>query len=207
MSRGGLQPFGEYFYSSAGHVFRNEPALAIPLPNLSGYLHNVLRQFMDCHGLGFKCLLVSESNSVKVELQKYYPNIDFVTCDYFPELMNASGQNKKVDIIWDVCTKTPDSLINDRFDSIICHAMLEHVIAPTMALMNLFSICAQNGKIYLLTCTPSFHHHQFPRDYVRFHHDFFQDMPAFLEKYAGIKSVMLEMYSHEGLVALCYQKQ
>jgi hypothetical protein len=207
MSRGGLQPFGTYFYSSEGHVFKNVPAKEIPLPNLSGYLHNILRQYMDCHGLGRKCLLVSESNSVKAELQKYYPDVEFLTSDYYPELMNATGQDKKVDTIWDVCTKPPDSLIESRFDSIVCHALLEHVIAPTMAIMNLFSMCAQNGKLFFTTCTPSFHYHQFPRDYVRFHHDYFQDMPAFLEKYAGIKSVLLEMYSNEGLVCLCYRKQ
>ena len=70
MSRGGLQPRRMYFYSSEGNTFKSDPQSAIPLPNLSGALHNVLRQYIDFYGLGKKCLLVSESNGVKAILQK-----------------------------------------------------------------------------------------------------------------------------------------
>ena len=206
MSRNGSQPFGEYIYSSTGQTVKNRKEYRIPMPNLTRALNPVLRQFIDLHGLGKRCLLVSESNSVKQVYQRYFPDVEFVTCDNFPELMPSTGQTNSVDVKWDVCCPPPEQFIDNKFDAVISHAVLEHVIAPTTAIVNLFSICAPRGFVYIMTCTPSFHYHAFPRDYVRFHHDYFFDLPAFIKQQTGMDVQLLELFSCQGLISMCFHK-
>jgi hypothetical protein len=208
MARSGLQPFGEYSYSLDGHMFRDRPSLRIPLPNLSGALDSVIRQYIDCYGLGERCLLVSENNEVKSELARHYPLVRFATCDCYPELM-ARGKEAgatAVDVLWDVCQPAPARLRSEPFHSVLCHALLEHVIAPSMAMVNLFSVCRSGGVLYILTCTPSFFYHGFPRDYVRFHKDYFEDLPAFMERHDSTRCQLLALHSKEGLIRACYRK-
>ncbi|WPF88366.1 hypothetical protein [Cyanobacterium aponinum] len=185
MARSGLQPFGQYFYSKNDNLFKVKKELEIPLSNLSGKFNSIFRQYIDYYGLGNECLLLSEGNKVKTELAKYYPQVKFLTSDFFSELT----KNNLPDILWDVCLPPPEDLKNKTFDSIISHAQIEHIIAPSSALINFFDLLKPSEYIYIyiLTATPSFHYHAYPRDYLRFHHDYFFDFPQFLEKLRGDK--------------------
>lgn len=205
MARSGLQPRSPYVYSLNNKSFRDDGKLRIPLPNLAGGYHPVLRQFWDAHSLGSSSLLVSESKPVKVEMSRRYPGTAFTTSDLFTELMTSSA-SEGPDHIWDVCLPAPKDLRKVHFESIICHALLEHVIDPTAALRNMTELLHEGGHMYLMTHTPSYHKHSYPRDYVRFHHDYFEDLPGFLAKgyHVGIK--LIEMYSHKGIVCVCYRK-
>jgi len=101
MSRGGLQPFGEYFTQRAAMFLGTSRLLLFPC-RIYAVFNNVTSPIYGLPWAGLQGLLVSESKLRKSRAPEILPKYDFVTCDYFPELMNASGQNKKVDIIWDV---------------------------------------------------------------------------------------------------------
>jgi len=49
--------------------------------------------------------------------------------------------------------------------------------------------------------------HRYPRDYVRFHHDYFEDLPAYVRGRVHVSVAMLEMYSNRGFVAVCYRRE
>lgn len=205
MARSGLQPRGAYLYSKLGIKYENCNKPGIRVPNLSGNYHSVLRQFWEAHGLGRECLLVSESKRVKMLMEKIYPGVSFTTADLYFELLGKEECDKP-DIVWDVCLPPNEHLFPKMFESIICHALLEHVIAPTTAIKNMFSLLAKDGYLYGLTHTPSFPRHRYPRDYFRFHHDYFEDLPSYLLKLYCIKVELMELYSKEGVVIFAYEK-
>ena len=206
MARGGLQPEGTFLYSRTGLFIQESGQLNPPLPNISGGFHPIVWQLISTHGLGDRCLLVSESNAVKPTLREAFPSVIFSTSDLYPELLNNGKQQASVDFIWDVCNKPDPELINSPFNSIICNAMLEHVIAPTTAIFNMMSLLKTNGYLYLMTHTPSYHYHECPRDYVRFHHDYFQDIPDFLRRHLNIYCELEEIHSHHGVICACYRR-
>jgi|WetSurMetagenome_2_1015567.scaffolds.fasta_scaffold368149_1 hypothetical protein len=201
----GLEPKGTHVYSKNQNHFIDQEKLRLPVDNLVGYFHHIMRQYWDHYGLGDKCLLVSENVRVKKTLREKYPAVEFITTDLFTDLYQ-SQDDASPDVIWDVCTEPPAELKNNTFNSVICQSLLEHVIAPTTAIINMFKLLGSNGYIYLLTHTPSFPLHRYPKDYVRFHHDYFEDLPVFIQKTCGIKIVLSEMYSSKGVIVLCYQK-
>jgi SAM-dependent methyltransferase len=203
MARGGLQPRGDYRWSKGQKVFRpgDEPSLKVP--NLVGSFNEVLRCFWDHHGLGSRSLLVSESVRTSDVMHRHYPETEFLTCDLFSELMGEQ-QADRPHFVWDVCTQPPRDLIPSSFDSVVSHALLEHVIAPTTAIKNFLMLLRAGGKLYFMTHTPSFHKHQYPRDYVRFHHDYFEDLPNYLMKEYCISSELTELYSAKGVICGVY---
>jgi SAM-dependent methyltransferase len=205
MARSGLQPRGVYWYSRSGHVFEDAISHRMAVPNIVGYYHHAMAQFIRVHGLGKKCLLVSESKSVKQAMSKIHPNVEFVSCDLFPELMNRAPYSNGTDMLWDVCLEPPSGL-RSGFSSVICQALLEHVIDPTNALKNMLRLLGGAGKLYFMTHTPSFSKHQMPRDYCRFHHDYFQDLPAYYAKSGHLTITLEELYSKEGVIVGCYFK-
>ena len=205
MERSGLQPRGTHRYSKKGNTFSTKPELRIELPNLSGELRPIIRQFIESYGLGQNCLLVSENYQVRDILKPYYPSVDFEVCDYFTELM-AEQDQVTVDYVWDVCCPPPEELKVKKFDSILSQSLLEHVIAPTTAIYNFISMLDVGGYLYLSTHTPSYHYHAYPRDYVRFHHDYFYDMPNYIEKCYGIKSELVELHSRQGVICTVYKR-
>ncbi len=204
MARGGLQPRGTFWYSKEGHVFTDDFNQRLVVPNIYGVFHPVIRQFWEKNGLGLNCLLVSESIMVKRVMKQYYPETEFVSCDLFPELRGAEKEQQP-DIIWDVCTAPLEALKQYAFDSVICQALLEHLIDPTCAIKNMLSLMKSSGHLYLLTHTPSKHKHSFPRDYLRFHHDYFEDLGDYLSS-QGQGAELIEFYSKEGIVCACYIK-
>jgi len=204
MARSGLEPWGIKAWSRTGSVFKDDPSLGVALPNLTGFLVPVLRQFMDLHGLGRECLLVSENNAVKERLQRLYPSAGFTTCDKFPHLIGPND-DKSVDVEWDVCSSTA-VWAGRQFSSVIAQALIEHVIDPTRAIRNVASLLEKNGLLYLMTCTPSFHYHAYPRDYVRFHQDYFEDIPEALGQADGVQIRLEELFMKGGIVCACYQR-
>lgn len=201
----GLQPAREYYYSQHGNKFLNSNAYKIVVPNLVGYFHPLLRQYWEFYGLGDECLLVSEPKGVSCILKDIYPQVSFITTDLFSDLYFDEALSHP-DYIWDVCLPPPPELEGHLFKSIVCQSLLEHVISPASAIVNFFRLLNKDGHLYLLTHTPSFPIHRYPRDYIRFTHDFFEDLPNFLKSYHGISSTLLELYSHDGIVAACYMK-
>lgn len=200
MARSRLQPRGTYWYSASGNRFSDDVKKRLPVPNVVGYYNHALRQYWDHFGLGTTCLLVAESIAVRQRMGQYYQGVSFTTCDLFPELMGG-GPDSRPDVIWDVCKQPPRSLTSSAFNSVICQALLEHVIAPTRAIENMIRLLSPGGRFYFQTHTPSFTKHQVPRDYVRFHHDYFEDLPGFLRDDCGLHLVLEELYSKEGVVA------
>jgi hypothetical protein len=202
MARDGLHPSGTAVISTSGQRWdvKDRPPV-IKLPNLSGHYHSVTRGFWDFYGLGDKCLLVSENNKVKAVMSELYPETSFMTTDYFTEL-----QVDKTDIIWDVCQSPPPQLQELAFSSIIASALLEHLIDPTTALANMLRLLRPGGHLYAHTHTPSFPLHRYPRDYVRFHQDYFEDLPNFMRKLWGLEVRLAELWSRRGHIITCYEK-
>ena len=205
MARSGLQPRGVYTFSRLGIHYDYSDKPGIRLPNVSGNYHYVLKQFFEFHGLGKECLLVSESKNVKRVMEIIYPEASFTTTDLFPDLMGKDDFDRP-DIVWDVCLVPDPDLFPKRFDSIISHALLEHIMAPATAIKNMFSLLKSSGWLYVLTHTPSFPLHRYPRDYLRFQHDYFEDLPGYLWKSFCIKIELMELYSHKGVVIVAYRK-
>jgi len=207
MARSGLQPKGSYIYSRNKSIIKGGEEHGIPLPNLSGGLQSMVCKYIQIYGLGGRCLLVSESNAVRAKMIECFPGVKFTTVDFYPELMSRELGGDAVDVLWDVCGKPSAELAACPFDSIICNAMLEHVIDPSSALHNMMSLLSKEGHLYITTCSPSFHYHAAPRVYVRFHLDYFHDMPLFLKKHYNINCELLELYSCAGLISACYEKK
>jgi len=199
MEHRGLQPKGVYTVSKSGIAWNEEDGL--DLPNLSGRLNGVLYGFMNHYGLGGRTLLSSENNDVKSVLASIFPESIFTTADYYSEL-----QGNNADYCWDASTAPPVQLREGRFTSCVCNAMLEHVIDPTSVLANLFSVLDSSAYLYLMTVTPSYHYHRFPRDYCRFFHDYFEDMPEHMAKKYKIKVELMELWSRSGVVNVCYRR-
>jgi SAM-dependent methyltransferase len=204
MTRGGLQPKGTYWWSRSGVEWSGDESAWIELPNLSGGFHVALKTFWDAHGLGRRCLLVSENPAVRDVLAEQYAGTEFVISDLHSDLMPPTSGVP--DIVWDVCDAPPPALSMAVFDSVVCNALLEHVLDPVGALKNLASLLAPNGHLYAFTCTPSFHLHRYPRDYVRFHLDFFEDLPCYLRQKYKLDLRLEEIYARRGVVAVCYER-
>ena len=141
--------------------------------NLSGGYHGLLRQWWDYYGLGAKVLLVSETVAVRREFEAMYSGKEFVTTDYFTEI---SSNNSPPDVLWNMYEEPPASLKPGSFSSIICQATLEHVHDPIGVLRRLVALLGPSGYLYIHTQTPGFQYHPFPRDYLRFYPDWFQDI-------------------------------
>lgn len=203
MVRSGLQPRRPYNVSeTATDWTKTEKLPEIQLPNVSKQYNPILRAFWDRHALGTTCLLVSENNHVRSVMCELYPTTEFTTCDFFPELQPGT-----TDYIWDVCMPPPPELARHNFTSVIANALVEHVIDPTCAMSHFFSLLEPQGILYGMTHTPSFHLHRYPKDYCRFNHDWFEDLPAYTHKRFGLAINLVEMYSFDGVVSFAYRRR
>ena len=77
------------------------------------------------------------------------------------------------DIIFDICSKLDTSLV-EKYDKIICLAVLEHVYNPFLAVNNLKSMLKKNGILF--GYVPYLYHYHAPsdlkfQDYFRFSKD------------------------------------
>jgi hypothetical protein len=200
----GLQPKETYWFSEQGVRYSKEPYGRLEVPNIVGYFYGIIRQYWDRHGLGKKCLLVSESKAVAKAMHQHYPSVHFVSADLFSELV-GKGEEDQPEWRWDVCKAPPTGLAAHRFDSIICQSLLEHVIDPTAAMYNMIALLSENGHLYVQTHSPSFGIHRYPRDYVRFNIDYFQDLPKYFES-RGVYCQLMELYSNRGFIELAIKR-
>jgi len=202
MARNGLQPWGVHHVSRQGFQWTKADFEDwIALPNPSGYYNGILKRCFDHYGLGKKCLLVSESNRISKLMRPRYAATEFCTCDLFTELHGHA-----TDLIWDITQPASANLKATSWTSIICNAVLEHVIDPTTAISNQIEILSEGGYFFAMTHTPSFFYHAVPRDYVRFTHDYFEDLPDWLARTRGVEIELQELWSCDGYVNVCYRK-
>ena len=89
------------------------------------------------------------------------------------ETLDANQYDGYPDIIFDLCDELDESL-NERYDKIICLAILEHVYNPFLAVDNLRKMLKKNGTIY--GYVPYLNYYHAPndlkfQDYFRFSKD------------------------------------
>lgn len=161
--------------------------------NLSNGYHGILRQWWDRYKPSpCSWLLIGEKNSIKPSFVEAYPNDQFSTMKFYS---NAD----ETDYVVDICSRNP--INTPKFDLVVCQAVMEHVYDPFQAFINLKSITKESGCIFIHTHTPSFLYHSDPRDYIRFHHDWFEDLP---KKISGLE--LLELFDHNGHIFSSYRK-
>lgn len=162
--------------------------------NFSNGYHGILKQWWDYYNKGVSCLLISENNKVKSEFQIQYPEWRFQTLDFY------DNKGEPVDIKVNLCDALP-SKIDSAFDLIICQATLEHLYDPFMAMKNMSSLLNDKGVVVIHTHVPGYYYHPYPRDYLRFHPDWFEDIPVFIKEYK-----LLELYATQGHIFSAYEK-
>ena len=165
--------------------------------NLSKGYHGILTQWWNHYKKGSEVLLVSETDTVKKEFEKQYPDLKFYTIDFFPEL-----QTNRVDYKFDICKLQPNQ-IDKKFDVIINQATLEHIYDPFGAMKNLCNLLKPTGIIVNHTHPPGFGYHQYPRDYIRFMKDWWYDLPKHLDNSIELLQVWMHRNQH---VFSCYRK-
>lgn len=176
LARAGLNPFSSLRGGAPGGVSlevarKRLSGGHIRVPNVSGFYHGILREYFDQYGLGARCLLVSETKAVAEVFGRLFPGTDFVSTDYYLDLQ----PDPKCHVVWDLCSeRPPESLVG--FQSIICQATLEHVLDPVQVLRNFSSILSEGGYLFVQTHTPAYVYHPYPRDYLRYQPDWFEDI-------------------------------
>lgn len=209
MIRSGFDPAKPYWYNVEGadHATASESVRDHPLspPNLAGHYHFALQTFWESRGLGAKCFLISESRGVGAYLSKKYKDTEFTSLDLYTDLQNEKfgDSAEQPDAIWDV-NSSPLTEIG-KCNSVIAHALLEHIIDPVRAIANMLGYLEPSGCLYLMTHTPSFHIHRYPRDYLRFNSDFWEDLPEHLSNTKNLSVTLSDLYMHDGVVCVCYQ--
>ena len=88
------------------------------------------------------------------------------------ETLDVNDFGSYPDIICDICSDVTD--LENKYDKIICIAILEHVYDPFRAVSNLKKMLKKNGKIYGMV--PYLYHYHAPQDlefqdYFRFSKD------------------------------------
>ena len=169
-------------------------------PNHSGGYHGLLRQWWDFHGLGGNILLVSESIETRLVFEAAYPTLHFKCCDYF---LDAGSGGIKTDFIWNMYEEPSNAILNHgKFNSIICQATFEHLMDPVAVLKKLADLLSKDGYLYMHTHTPLYPYHACPRDYIRFNHDWFVDVPQIVTTLD-----LEEMHAEAGHIFACYRKK
>ncbi len=162
--------------------------------NFSNGYHGILQQWWEFYNKGQFCLLISENNKVKGEFKQHYPNWEFSTLDFY------DNKGEPIDIVADLCNEI-HTHVKSKFDLIVCQATLEHLYNPFKAMENMISLLNKGGVVVVHTHLPTYYYHPFPRDYIRFHPDWFEDIPLFIKN-----CEMVELYTINGHVFSAYRK-
>lgn len=163
-----------------------------PVSNSSNGYHKILAQWWENFlRPGHHVLLVTENEIVKNEFSLLYPGTVFKNLEY---------QSNKRDFDLDLC-KPWDYVTIDKFDAIVCQATFEHLFDPVQAMRNLINITNDNGEIYIHTHTPGFHYHPYPRDYLRFQPDWFEDVA---KNFTNVR--LLDLFYNESHIFSRYKK-
>jgi hypothetical protein len=162
-------------------------------PNSSGGYHKLLKEWWDHYGKDKKeWLLISENNQVKSLFEKTYPDKRFYTTELYDDF------NKTTDFELDLCNVEHTKQL-PRVDVIICQATLEHVYDGYGAVKNMVDTLSSGGYLFIHTHTPGFVYHQYPRDYLRFYPDWFEDIPSTignieLKELVSVKNHIFSVY-------------
>lgn len=162
-----------------------------PVRNLAQGYHGIEKQWWEYYAKkNPRVLLISESNDVKDDFQKEYPDWMIATTDM------PGGQD--CDLALDLCE---DWNIDMKFDLIICQATLEHLYNPFKALENMSNVLAEDGIIVIHTQAPKFPYHPWPVDCFRFMNDWWKEV----EKHFPLE--LIEFYNHNDYhVFACYRR-
>ena len=164
-----------------------------PVPNSSGGYHGLLKEWWEYYGKDKKeWLLVSENNHVKKVFENTYPDKQFYTTEYYDDF------NKTTDFELDICNSEHTKRL-PKVDIVICQATLEHVYDGYGAVKNMINILNPGGYLFIHTHTPGFVYHQYPRDYLRFYPDWFEDIPSTignikLKELVSVKNHIFSVY-------------
>lgn len=131
--------------------------------NMSRGYHGILKKWWDITELSGRVLLVGESGNfgddVKRRLRETYPKIS--------EVLTTDLEN--ADINWDISGEPKN--IGERFDHIICQAVLEHVKDPVASVKNLAANVNEGGFLYVHSHGPNFPYHPHPIHCYCFYRD------------------------------------
>lgn len=210
MVRSGFDPSEPFWWNANGFDYSSaleeiKDHLISP-PNLAGQIHFSLQVFWEKRGgLGKRCLLVSESTATAEYMAKRYPATIFRASDLYSDLYKANHNSKSSnpDFIWDV--NIPPPISEGKFNSVIANALLEHVIDPVLAISNIIRCLEYDGYLYIMTHTPSFHVHRYPKDYLRFNKDFWNDLPEHLSRIHGLSVSLEDIYMYDGVVCVGFR--
>ena len=166
------------------------------VPNSSNGYHMLLKDWWDYYCFQQeKWLLVTENNEVKKVFKDTYPNKIFFTVDLYDDFNNNTDY--QLDICNEKhCIKLPE------VDVVLCQATLEHIYAPFQAVKNMNNTLNNGGYLILHTHTPGYRYHQYPRDYMRFYPDWFEDL-----EYLIPELNLLELASSNNHIFALYRKE
>jgi SAM-dependent methyltransferase len=119
-----------------------------------------------------RVLCVGEQKSFKEEWLKEFPNSVPITVDIVGD----------PDILTDVCIRIPT---DEKFDFVYCQAVLEHVVAPTVAIKHCFDVCKSGAIGVFHTHPPGYGVHRHPVDCWRMMYD----TPNVIADYLGLELV------------------
>lgn len=125
--------------------------------NESGGYHGLLKTWFDYFGLQGKGLVVGEQGEAGDAVKNAFRS------EYGVEVYSVGLSN--ADIVWDI-TKPLET--DERYDWIVCQAVLEHVKDPVAAVRNMGNVLKKGGRLYIHTVGPGFPYHAYPIDCYRF---------------------------------------
>jgi SAM-dependent methyltransferase len=164
------------------------------VPNQSTGYHGILKQWWDFYkGENSSWLLMSEKNIVKPFFSTVYPSDTFSTLEYYAD-------EQDVDYRFSLCDRNLAYHL-PKFDVVLCQATLEHIYDPFTAMFNMAGLLNKNGVVLIHTHTPGFFYHPYPRDYLRYHPDWFIDLPEFIPNIE-----LLELFDGNGHIFSAYRK-
>ena len=167
-----------------------------PAPNESTGYHGILKRWWETYGLGEICIIVGEGMESRDFFIKLFPNVKFITVDVSAKV--------KPDFIWDICKEIPIDLkkFRNKIGSVLCQAVIEHIVDPVNAIRNFSILLKSDGFIYLHGSGVKFPEHRYPCDCLRFLEDWFRMLPDYLP---SIKLIDLKNDTNENIFAV-YQK-
>jgi SAM-dependent methyltransferase len=172
--------------------------------NSSGGYHNLMKDWWEKYNNGNDVLIVGEGQSAKNDFQAIYPEWNVHTVD-----QDTQWTKGDINITGDICEE--QTLEKERYSLVICQSVLEHVFDPVAAIKNMLKSLKRDGILCVSTHPPGlgkyvvevgFPYHPGPRDYLRFHLDFFEDFP---EK-SKINADVLEVFDNGTHIGACYKK-
>jgi hypothetical protein len=175
-----------------------------PISNSSTGYHNLMKEWWEKHNSGSDVLLIGEGKSARDDFQEKYPEWNIHTVD-----LATTWTKGNVESIGDICDER--TLEKNRFSLILCQAVMEHVFDPVAAIRNMLNSLREDGILCVCTHPPGlgkfakgagFPYHAGPRDYFRFHVDFFEDFP---EK-SQIDAEVLEVFENGVHILACYKR-